>query len=515
MVVSDSHPSEYQTPSRLDQASLTIDSLWRGLSAPALLEAVGIVAPEKLLAYRSGVTEESDSSLAAKAAELQDLFAQIDQEYVNHMHTVRAHLGHQCRPLLLHLLIVALYRHVLESWYSMHSAAVACSHSGEIEVVEFVSCVAHKTDPSASTLSRKPMAMVRLALERVRDDVRAIYGMRSRPKTALQRAKEVEVELKSRCCFFHVEGRSRPDQFRKGWDAAQVILLGYVAIMVPFRWGFESDIPTASLAFWVEVFVDIYFVTDIVLNFRTTIRTVEGDLVMDPKEIAKAYMKSWFFIDMAACLPVTYVGLLMDGMDSQQSAGQKIKMLKIIRLLRLAKMLRLARVRRVLKRIDEEFPGVWNVSKLTSLVVIILYVAHIVSCIWHFCGLGFDIDSQTNEVQHGWVHGYGYTNSSDMTRYLDAYYFSITTLTTVGYGDRTATTEQEKIFSIFAQLIGGMVFGLLIGTLSKVMTASDAAEARIEEELELLKNWMLSKRVRLDLRCGLAGFWCCFSSDRG
>ena len=38
--------------------------------------------------------------------------------------------------------------------------------------------------------------------------------------------------------------------------------------------------------------------------------------------------------------------------------------------------------------------------------------------------------------------------------YIDAYYYAITTLTTVGYGDRTPNTDGEKIYSILTELAG-------------------------------------------------------------
>ena len=49
----------------------------------------------------------------------------------------------------------------------------------------------------------------------------------------------------------------------------------------------------------------------------------------------------------------------------------------------------------------------------------------------------------------GWGVSVGWS-----TRYVDAYYFAITTLTTVGYGDRTPATDGEKVFSIVTELAG-------------------------------------------------------------
>jgi hypothetical protein len=115
---------------------------------------------------------------------------------------------------------------------------------------------------------------------------------------------------------------------------------------------------------------------DIVINFRTAYRDEVGDLVTNPKKIAKHYLKSWFAIDVAACFPVTYIILLIDATGStpgaqgnSQGGAKNLKALKIVRLLRLAKMLRLARLKRLLKRLDEDLPGIWTVRFPTPLPV--------------------------------------------------------------------------------------------------------------------------------------------------
>eukprot|EP01052_Picozoa_sp_SAG31_P016264 SAG31_NODE_1070_length_10071_cov_6.989771_16_plen_78_part_00 len=43
------------------------------------------------------------------------------------------------------------------------------------------------------------------------------------------------------------------------------------------------------------------------------------------------------------------------------------------------------------------------------------------------------------------------------------------TVTTVGYGDVTPNTSWERSYAIFAMAIGGVVFGLIIGSLSLVI----------------------------------------------
>ena len=59
--------------------------------------------------------------------------------------------------------------------------------------------------------------------------------------------------------------------------------------------------------------------------------------------------------------------------------------------------------------------------------------------------------------------------------YFQSLYFSVITLTTVGYGDFSPATFVGRLFTIFYVLIG---VGIIVALISRI--ASHAAEARVE-----------------------------------
>eukprot|EP01047_Picozoa_sp_COSAG01_P023339 COSAG01_NODE_1409_length_10417_cov_4.920043_13_plen_198_part_00 len=96
--------------------------------------------------------------------------------------------------------------------------------------------------------------------------------------------------------------------FRSRWDLVQAVLLIYIAINVPYRIGFDQGTQPFEFWFVFDMFVDVYFWIDLVLNFRTAVYTADGEIEISPKRVRQIYMRNWFVIDFVSCLPFAYVG---------------------------------------------------------------------------------------------------------------------------------------------------------------------------------------------------------------
>lgn len=53
----------------------------------------------------------------------------------------------------------------------------------------------------------------------------------------------------------------------------------YVCISVPYQAGFDLEIATWTFVWFIELLIDVYFVVDIMLNFRTPYYDTTGRLV--------------------------------------------------------------------------------------------------------------------------------------------------------------------------------------------------------------------------------------------
>jgi Trk-type K+ transport system membrane component len=93
-----------------------------------------------------------------------------------------------------------------------------------------------------------------------------------------------------------------------------------------------------------------------------------------------------------------------------------------------------------------------------------------------------------DEDEENWIWVYGKMNTSDLDLYIFSWYFTVTTITTVGYGDISAHTTAERLFCIFLMIIGVLAFSFSTGALSSLLTGYDSITLKMKQRLTLLRS---------------------------
>ena len=136
-----------------------------------------------------------------------------------------------------------------------------------------------------------------------------------------------------------------------------------------------------------------------------------------------------------------------------------------------------------------------------SLILIVIYVDHIMACIW--LQLGFQEDCKVYNTATGkftgdsaedciqsWVFANDFDGKLKHTQYIFAFYWIFEVITTVGYGDFSGATTDEYIFSIILEFMGLTFFSFLMGTVNGIFNTSDNFDDLIEEKLDSLDMWI-------------------------
>ena len=266
------------------------------------------------------------------------------------------------------------------------------------------------------------------------------------------------------------------------WDFYIVFLLLLVSIIVPFRLAFFPEDDTT----WVIIYVviDSQFLVDMILTFFTALVDMETQAVTtDKSKIAKSYMKTWFFVDLISILPIDMINMAGTNANALLRFAKIGKLYKLIRLSRLAKLFKL------LKGNNAVFSQMSNSMQLSSGVERIVFIAifavfffHISSCMFVFL-VEFESD-----LWAAWRYDdpYAFYNTFDL--YITSLYYIVTTMSTVGYGDISGGTTQERIYCIILMLTGVVSFNLISGALGALITNYDSSQAALQEKLLFLNN---------------------------
>ena len=142
----------------------------------------------------------------------------------------------------------------------------------------------------------------------------------------------------------------RPDsQFRRYWDFLSLVCLSYVSIWTPVQVAFFGELMTWSkidqwpVIFALDRFIDIVFVVDIFINFRSASQNPDGSVSFDSRKVSRDYAQGFLFIDIISVLPFELIQA-----DSNPSTIGRIA--KLLRLMRLAKLVRVVRASRIFAR---------------------------------------------------------------------------------------------------------------------------------------------------------------------
>jgi len=80
------------------------------------------------------------------------------------------------------------------------------------------------------------------------------------------------------------------------------VLVFYNCVYIPVELAFTT-VEKVTAHCVIDYMVDILFLIDIIINFRTTYYDANNELVMVPRQIALRYLKTWFPIDFLAVFP--------------------------------------------------------------------------------------------------------------------------------------------------------------------------------------------------------------------
>ena len=322
-------------------------------------------------------------------------------------------------------------------------------------------------------------------------------------------------------------------------DIVMTLLILYSCSWEPFKAAFAEGDELNNIS---DFFVDGLYCADILINFVTGFRT-HNDVELDPKVIALTYVKSWFIVDVAATFPWDILAAGAAGVDESADMGDAesgagVGQLALLRLLRLIRILRILRMGRIVERLSNHFKIRAAFIKIVQLVAGLMIIIHLVACLFFMLSylsaddpITFDgyspteceegvptdddgfaiLDPEGNEIPvagtmtNTWVCAKGAGRDQGKTTteiYLLAVYFSITTVSTIGYGDISPHLDNptEMAFTVAVEFLGMFIFSYTVSNLAELVGNMNVKNKEFHEKVDRYLEWMRDKNTPTDLR---------------
>ena len=309
----------------------------------------------------------------------------------------------------------------------------------------------------------------------------------------------------------------RQSEFVTVWDNLIAVFLIYTALLTPVEVAFLP--PPSSVGdplFIINTVITIGFVVDMGLQFVLMYqdnRSKHGTTwVESPTLIAKNYLLSWFPLDVL-CVAISSVDFLS---LSGSTDASDLRILRVLRALRLIKLFRMLRASRLIKHWEIKLAVNYGKLSVIGSVVGIVVLSHWCACVW---GLQTEF---SDSIQETWMWGdYCYmidVNGSGveivqcksaLIIYLASLYFSVMTVTSVGYGDIAATPGNgvELFIATVLMFVGSLFWATILATLVNHLSNSKTEVNEFRSTVDALNIMMERNELPKLLRCRLREYF--------
>ncbi|MCO5594765.1 hypothetical protein L7F22_048798 [Adiantum nelumboides] len=260
------------------------------------------------------------------------------------------------------------------------------------------------------------------------------------------------------------------------WENFLILLVIYTAWMSPFELGFirQSLLPYIATDF----VVDCCFAVDIFLTFFVAYVDTKTYLLVNKRsEIATRYLKSGFALDVASTFPIQALAFLQP-----YTQGRTYSALNMLRLWRLK------RVSRFFTRLERDTRFTYFWIRCLKLLCVTMLAVHCAGCFYFLLATWYPKDKD----EKTWIGSVlpTFREESPWICYIYSMYWSITTLTSVGYGDLHAQNYTEMVFEIFYMFFNLGLTAYIIGNMTNLVVHVTSRTRKFRDTVQGITNFV-------------------------
>jgi hypothetical protein len=263
---------------------------------------------------------------------------------------------------------------------------------------------------------------------------------------------------------------------------------------------------------WVNQFVSIFFAADMCLSFFTSFRESAAKgagVVKNLSRIRRNYFHGWFSIDLISVFPFGYLPI---------KGASTLGILRMVRILRLLKLSRVLRASRIYKRFQSRNSFPHSVESMFQIGLLLLMLTHWMACAWILTA------SLQSDDEYTWLDKYSesyfcsegvcddeparlHALREPSETYFGALYWSVVTVTSVGYGDITPQNPSEMFVCTCYLLFGALMWANIVGEIVTVLSTGDPDMIEHHQTMDHLNRFVVEKRLPKELAMRLRQFF--------
>ena len=273
-----------------------------------------------------------------------------------------------------------------------------------------------------------------------------------------------------------------------------IIIFSFLELFyLPLFLGYKNNYCRDNLSFESLFFysIDFIYIIDLMTGFFRAYYNFEEFLIRNNIDIIINYLKSWFIFDFIEAIPF-YTLLNFHEKKCNEITINYIYNVNTYKLYYTSLLIKLLKIfktfdhNKAMDKINDflnnnEFFNNWN--GVISNLLLIVSLLHFCSCIFIFLGKVF---------QPGWIVIKGIQNQRFSYIYITAIYYLMTTLTTVGYGDISVETSQERYYQIIILLVGTCAYSWILTFISNYIKKINERYIDFENKVKILREIRIS-----------------------
>ena len=200
------------------------------------------------------------------------------------------------------------------------------------------------------------------------------------------------------------------------------------------------------------------------------------------------YFKNWFIVNLMSAIPFKTIFTIYDKscqdigfLSSYKYSSQFYYLFVCMRLIKTSRLF----TNKFFYYLDEKldkFEFYNNYLGFFEGFAIFILTIHVVSCLFIFIG--------KNDYPN-WIVTFRFTERTFSQLYFLGIYYIITTVTTVGYGDLTCVTPNEKLFGIIIEIVGIMAYSWVLTSISNYV------KSKSDKQEEYFKKYKILQDIRM------------------